>query len=86
MDIEPSGKLGFFLNEEGHISSFRNTNYSFLVKLKQAGLYLITFAMPSSGIIGYKDKPVKYDESDPNIMGTFSGEAKSLYTVLVDQK
>jgi hypothetical protein len=86
--IEENDNVGFSVNQEGHVSSYRVSNHTFLVPLPKTGIYFVSFSMPSSGDLTSRTKPPPdYDKSDPAILGAFSGEMKAIYvTVHEDPK
>ena len=81
--VMEDGQIGGAQIMQAHISSYRKTGYSFLVPVPEPGTYLLTFAMPSSGVVdGNTGDLPKVDPNEKNVLGVFGGETKSVYVTV----
>lgn len=84
--ITDDGQIGGATSQDSHISSFRNTTFSFLVPVPGPGIYLLTFEMPSSGVLDATTGKNNIDVGDdPNVIGIFVGESEAIYFNVSDK-
>lgn len=83
IDLTEDGQLGGAVSHRSHIASYRKSGFSFLVPVAEPGVYLVTFTMPSSGVLDAStvDLP-EVDDSDPRVLGIFAGESEAVYVTV----
>lgn len=77
--VHAAGQPAVSVSENSHISSYRTLSFSFVFPLKEAGIYILSFAMPSDGVVAASvpSNNLKVDASNPRELGVFSGELKT---------